>query len=62
MNRLANELSAAAAAAQIRQGDLTSEKLVQACLDRVDLREPEIDAWAHIDPDWALSQARACDA
>ena len=62
MNRLANELSAAAVAAQIRQGDLTSEKLVQACLDRVDLREPEIDAWAHIDPDWALSQARACDA
>jgi amidase len=62
VNRLANELSAAAAAAQIRQGDLTSEKLVQACLDRVDLREPEIDAWAHIDPDRALSQARACDA
>lgn len=62
MNRLANEISAIEAATLIGQGELSSETLVQACLDRVAAREPEIGAWAHIDPDRALSQARARDA
>jgi Asp-tRNA(Asn)/Glu-tRNA(Gln) amidotransferase A subunit family amidase len=55
------ELGAAAAAAQIRDGAITSEQLVAACLERIGEREPEIRAWAHLDPDLALAQARRRD-
>jgi Asp-tRNA(Asn)/Glu-tRNA(Gln) amidotransferase A subunit family amidase len=56
-----NELSATEAAAAIAAGRLTSEALVEACLARIRAREPEVQAWAHLDPDLALAQARACD-
>jgi Asp-tRNA(Asn)/Glu-tRNA(Gln) amidotransferase A subunit family amidase len=36
--------------------------LVQACLDRIAEREPVVGAWAHLDPEAALAQARARDA
>jgi Asp-tRNA(Asn)/Glu-tRNA(Gln) amidotransferase A subunit family amidase len=55
------ELTAAAAAAAIRKGDLSSEELVAACLDRISGLEPELGAWAHLDPEYALAQARAAD-
>ena len=56
-----NELTAAEAARAIATGAITSEHLVQACLDRIAAREPAIHAWAFLDPDLALAQARACD-
>jgi amidase len=56
-----NELSASEAAAEIAAGRLTSERLVSACLERIERREPEVLAWAHLDPELALAQARACD-
>ena len=34
---------------------------VEACLARIDEREPDVQAWAHLDPAFALDQARACD-
>ena len=37
-----------------RRRELTSEALVAACLERIRAREPEVQAWAHIDPDGAL--------
>ena len=55
-------LSASAAAARIRQGELTSVALVEACLARIATREPVVHAWAHLDPEQALNAARACDA
>jgi Asp-tRNA(Asn)/Glu-tRNA(Gln) amidotransferase A subunit family amidase len=54
-------LSAAQAASQIRQGRLTSEELVQACLERIRAVEPEVQAWTFLDEDLALAQARAAD-
>ena len=54
-------LSAAEAAARIREGKLTSEALVRSCLERIDAREPQVKAWVHLDRDFALSQARECD-
>ena len=56
-----NLLSATEAAAAIRAGSLSSEKLVRACLDRIHTREDDVQAWAYIDPELALSQARARD-
>src|SRR5262250_4022779 len=55
-------LSAAAAAAKLASGEITSEELVAACLDRVAALEPQLHAWAFLDRDRALEQARAADA
>jgi Asp-tRNA(Asn)/Glu-tRNA(Gln) amidotransferase A subunit family amidase len=58
----ANLLSAGEAARRIATGQLTSERLVRACLERIAEREPEVGAWEHLDPDTALAEARARDA
>jgi Asp-tRNA(Asn)/Glu-tRNA(Gln) amidotransferase A subunit family amidase len=56
-----HELSAVEAAARVRQGAVTVEELVGACLARIREREPEVQAWAALDPEHALAQARAAD-
>ncbi len=55
------DLSAAAAAAMIARGEISSIKLVEACLARIGEREETVQAWAHLDPDYALDQARRAD-
>ncbi|MDA0998202.1 MAG: amidase [Proteobacteria bacterium] len=61
MTAPANELTAAAAAAALRDGSLSSEGLVQACLARVAARDDAVGAWTFLDPDLVLKQARAAD-
>ena len=56
-----NTLSTVAAAALIGKGEITSEALVTACLARIKARDGEVKAWAYIDPDQAIAQARAAD-
>ena len=56
-----NQVSASDAASAIAAGKLTSEALVAACLDRIAAREDAVRAWAHIDPEHALAQARSRD-
>jgi Asp-tRNA(Asn)/Glu-tRNA(Gln) amidotransferase A subunit family amidase len=56
------DLTVAEAAGRIAAGELTSEALVRACLDRIAAREDAVVAWAHLDPDQALAAARAADA
>ncbi len=56
-----NWLSAAEAARLIRDGLINSEQLVEACLVRVREVDERIGAWAFLDPDYALTQARAAD-
>jgi Asp-tRNA(Asn)/Glu-tRNA(Gln) amidotransferase A subunit family amidase len=53
--------TASEAARRIQQGLLTSEELVQSCLERVRDVEPKVQAWAFLDEDHALEQARAAD-
>jgi Asp-tRNA(Asn)/Glu-tRNA(Gln) amidotransferase A subunit family amidase len=55
-------LSATEAVAAIEAGTLTSEKLVRDCLDRIAEREPTVKAWAYLNTDLALAQAKAADA
>jgi len=54
-------LSAAEAARRIRDGVLTSEELVQSCLDQIRALEPKVQAWQFLDEEHALKQARAVD-
>ena len=56
-----NNLSATAAARAIEAGELTSEALVAACLERIAERDESVCAWACVDRDFALGQARALD-
>jgi Asp-tRNA(Asn)/Glu-tRNA(Gln) amidotransferase A subunit family amidase len=56
-----SRLGAAAAARAIRDGALSAEDLMRACLDHIERTEPRVQAWAFIDPAHALSQARAAD-
>lgn len=50
-----------AARAAIEAGRITSEQLVGAYLDQIRALEPTIQAWAHLDSEYALTQARAAD-
>jgi Asp-tRNA(Asn)/Glu-tRNA(Gln) amidotransferase A subunit family amidase len=54
-------LSATDAARRIREGLLTSQELVGACLEVVRALEPKVQAWAFLDEEHALAQARAAD-
>ena len=56
-----NLLSANAAARLIASGEITSHQLVTDCLRRIRERDPAIGAWKFLDPDYALTQAIACD-
>jgi Asp-tRNA(Asn)/Glu-tRNA(Gln) amidotransferase A subunit family amidase len=54
-------LSATEAADEIARGAISSEEYVAACLARIAQVEPEVQAFAHLDPEQALAQARDCD-
>jgi Asp-tRNA(Asn)/Glu-tRNA(Gln) amidotransferase A subunit family amidase len=62
VTRPLNELALTEAAEMIAAGLITSEELVRACLDRIASREDDIHAWAALDPEHALAQARNCDS
>jgi len=55
-------LSATQAAALLASRKLSAEEYAGACLARVAQREHEVGAWAHIDPDQVLAQARTLDS
>ena len=56
-----NTLDAGDAARGIRGGDITSQALVRDCLDRIAAREADIGAWAYLEPEHAIAQARRRD-
>ena len=55
-------LSATDAARAIRDGAISSEELVEACLSRIREVDEAVQAWTFLDPEHALKQARALDA
>jgi Asp-tRNA(Asn)/Glu-tRNA(Gln) amidotransferase A subunit family amidase len=54
-------LSASEAARVIRDGVISSEQLVEVCLAHINAVDDKIQAWAFLDPEHALMQARALD-
>ncbi|MGY9107944.1 MAG: amidase family protein, partial [Alphaproteobacteria bacterium] len=56
------ELSALDAATGIAAGNFSSEEFVQSCLDRIADTDDQVQAWTHLDAEYALAQAKAADA
>ncbi|HTM61945.1 MAG TPA: amidase [Burkholderiales bacterium] len=54
-------LTASEAAQKMRGGLVTSEELVQDCLERIRATEPIVHAWQFLDEEHAIRQARAAD-
>jgi Asp-tRNA(Asn)/Glu-tRNA(Gln) amidotransferase A subunit family amidase len=54
-------LTASEAAAEIAKGAISAEEYTQACLDRIAAVEDKVHAFAHLDPEHALAQARERD-
>ena len=55
------DLTALAARERLARGEIGAVELTTACLERIAQRDGEIGAWACIDRDLALAQARAAD-
>ena len=55
-------LTLAEAAADLREGRITSAELVGDCLKRIEEVDAEVQAWAFLDPDHARAQADAADS
>lgn len=55
------ELPATGVAAGIARGEFSSEDYTRACLARIAAAEPIVHAFAHVDEEHALAQARECD-
>jgi Asp-tRNA(Asn)/Glu-tRNA(Gln) amidotransferase A subunit family amidase len=48
-------------ASLIRQGFVSAQEYVDACLKRIDEVEDRVQAWTFLDPEYARAQARAAD-
>jgi Asp-tRNA(Asn)/Glu-tRNA(Gln) amidotransferase A subunit family amidase len=57
-----HQLDAWQAAALLARRELRAVDLVRACLDRINDREPEVQAFVHLAADAALARARELDA
>ncbi|MFY0632165.1 MAG: amidase [Vannielia sp.] len=55
-------LGAVALRDRLASGALDAITLVEACIARIEAREPEVGAWAFFDPGFARHQAKAMDA
>lgn len=55
------DLPAFQAAEWIRDGKITAEQLMQACLGRISDKDSDLQAFVHIDADAALEKARKAD-
>ena len=56
------QLTASETAALLQQRRLSAERLLQAYLQQIDQREPQVLAWRSLDAESALAQARTLDA
>jgi Asp-tRNA(Asn)/Glu-tRNA(Gln) amidotransferase A subunit family amidase len=56
-----NRLTASELPRAIATGETTCEAVVRDCLARIETREHEVHAWAALDPELALRQARTLD-
>jgi len=55
------KLTASEALALMKKGDLTVEAYAKSLLARIAERDNIVKAWAYLDPEFVLAQARALD-
>lgn len=55
------QMSAVALREEIAAGDLSATMLVESCIQRIQAREDDVQAWTWFQPDYALAQAKALD-
>src|SRR3954463_5306505 len=56
-----NELTATEIVAAINGGKATCEAIAPACLEHIQLREPKVQAWQHLNREQTIGQAIALD-
>ena len=54
-------LTALAMRDEIARGAVKAVEVAGACLERIAEREPDVQAWAHLDPDYVMRQAESAD-
>ncbi|KAH7362679.1 glutamyl-tRNA amidotransferase subunit A [Plectosphaerella cucumerina] len=54
-------LTATDVSAKIRSGETTVEEYAKSLLSRIEARDAAVQAWAYLDPEYVLEQARALD-
>lgn len=42
-------------------GEVNAHELIVSCLQRIEQFDPDIQAWAHLNPEYAINQAKQCD-
>ena len=52
------KLSALEIATAIKAGETTSQAVIRALLERIEDREPDVDAWEYLNPDAAYPPPR----
>jgi Asp-tRNA(Asn)/Glu-tRNA(Gln) amidotransferase A subunit family amidase len=55
-------LTASQAVALMKKGDLTVEDYARSLLSRIKERDDVVKAWAYLDPDFVIAQAKKLDA
>ena len=61
MPQALHEQSASSLVPRLERREITAEQLVRACLERIEAREGDIQAWQYLAADSALEQARQLD-
>ena len=56
-------LTAAGPGGRFAAGEITfPRRWFRSCLERIEDRDPDVEAWTHLDPDYALAGAREADS
>ena len=56
------QLTATEILAKIKIGEVTVEDYARSLLERIKSRDEAVQAWAYLDPDYVIKQAKALDA
>jgi Asp-tRNA(Asn)/Glu-tRNA(Gln) amidotransferase A subunit family amidase len=55
-------LTATEVVSKIRQDEITVEEYAKSLLKRIEARDEAVQAWAYLDPEYVIKQAKALDA
>jgi NCS1 family nucleobase:cation symporter-1 len=56
------KLTATEVLSKIKAGDVSVEDYAKSLLTRIEARDDAVRAWAHLDPEYVMEQAKALDA